>query len=131
MADTLNDAVRYWMFEEALPFWATHGIDRTFGGYVEQLALDGSDAAVDFKRVRVIARQIYVFSHAALMGHSAYTDLARHGFHYLTGNAWQGPERGWARLLDRQGRAKDPTPDLYDHAFVLFSLGWYYRLTKD
>ncbi len=71
MADPLDKAVRHWMFEEALPFWAEHGVDRAFGGYVEQLSLDGSDAAVDFKRTRVICRQIYVFSHAALLGHRA------------------------------------------------------------
>jgi mannose/cellobiose epimerase-like protein (N-acyl-D-glucosamine 2-epimerase family) len=131
MADPLNQAVRRWMFEDALPFWAEHGVDRAFGGYVEQLRLDGSDGAVDFRRVRVIARQIYVFSHAALMGHRAYGDLARRGYYYLIGKAWQGPHLGWARLLDRQGRVKDATPDLYDHAFVLFALGWYYRLDKD
>jgi N-acylglucosamine 2-epimerase/mannose-6-phosphate isomerase len=131
MDDPPYSAVRHWMFEQALPFWAERGIDRTFGGYVEQLKLDGSDAAVDFKRVRVMARQVYVFSHAALMGHSQYGDLARLGYDYLIDKAWQGPDLGWARLLDRQGRVKDPTPDLYDHAFVLFALGWYFRLTGD
>ena len=68
MAEPIYKAVRHWMFEQALPFWAEHGVDRMYGGYVEQLTLDGSDAAVDFKRVRVVARQIYVFSHAALLG---------------------------------------------------------------
>ena len=131
MAEPLNDAVRRWMFEEALPFWAEHGIDRAFGGYVEELRLDGSDAAVDFKRVRVICRQIYVFSHAALLGRSDGAALARHGYEFLTSKAWLGPDRGWARLLDREGRVMDTTPDLYDHAFVLFGLGWYYRLTKE
>ena len=131
MADSLNEAVRHWMFEEALPFWAQQGVDRVFGGYVEQLRLDGSDAAVDFKRVRVICRQIYVFSHAALLGRSDGGDLAQHGYEYLIEKAWQGPDRGWARLLDRQGRLNDTTADLYDHAFVLFALGWYFRLTKD
>jgi mannose/cellobiose epimerase-like protein (N-acyl-D-glucosamine 2-epimerase family) len=131
MADPLAKAVRHWMFEEALPFWAEHGVDHTFGGYVEQLNLDGSDAAVDFKRTRVICRQIYVFSHAALLGYGRGVELARHGYRYLTDKAWQGPDRGWARLLDRQGRMKDATPDLYDLAFVLFALGWYFRLTGD
>jgi N-acylglucosamine 2-epimerase/mannose-6-phosphate isomerase len=119
------------MFEQALPFWAERGVDRAFGGYVEQLRLDGSDAAVDFKRVRVIARQIYVFSHAALSGHGEYAPLARLGYEFLVSKAWQGPDGGWARLLDRRGRVSDPTPDLYDHAFVLFALGWYSRLTRD
>jgi N-acylglucosamine 2-epimerase/mannose-6-phosphate isomerase len=131
MANTLNAAVRHWMFEEALPFWAEHGIDRAGGGYVEQLHLDGSDAAVDFKRVRVIARQIYVFSHAALLGYGNGANLADHGYQYLINKAWQGSDRGWARALDRHGRVKDATADLYDHAFVLFGLGWFFRLTKD
>ena len=131
MADPLDKAVRHWMFEEALPFWAEHGVDRAFGGYVEQLTLDGLDAAVDFKRTRVICRQIYVFSHAALLGYGSGAELARHGYLYLTEKAWLGPDRGWARLLDRHGRMKDATPDLYDLAFVLFALGWYFRLTGD
>src|SRR3990172_775831 len=131
MADPLDKAVRHWMLEEALPFWAEHGVDRTFGGYVEQLNLDGSDAGVDFKRVRVVCRQIYVFSHAAILGRGEGAALAQLGYDHLIANAWQGPDRGWARLLDRQGRVKDSTADLYDHAFVLFALGWYYRLTKD
>jgi mannose/cellobiose epimerase-like protein (N-acyl-D-glucosamine 2-epimerase family) len=79
----------------------------------------------------VICRQLYVFSHAALLGHGDGANLALHGYRYLIDKAWQGPERGWGRLLDRQGRMKDTTPDLYDLAFVLFALGWYFRLTKD
>jgi mannose/cellobiose epimerase-like protein (N-acyl-D-glucosamine 2-epimerase family) len=132
MADNLNQAVRRWMFEDALPFWSEHGVDRAFGGYVEQLRLDGSDAGVGFKRVRVTCRQIYVFSHAALLGYRDGIALARHGYEFLTSKAWQGPDGGWARSVDREGcTITDGVPDLYDHAFVLFGLGWLYRVTKD
>ncbi len=131
MADALDAAVRRWLFEEALPFWAEHGPDHAYGGFVEQLGLDGRDAAADFKRTRVVCRQIYVFSHAELLGRKGSVALARHGFEYLVSRAWLGPQRGWARLLDREGRVKDPTPDLYDIAFVLFALGWFYRVSGD
>jgi len=68
MTNTIYAPVRRWLFEEALPFWAEKGIDRALGGYVEQLRLDGAaDPDVDFKRTRVIGRQIYVFCHAALL----------------------------------------------------------------
>src|SRR5262245_41745120 len=123
MSGSIFQQARHWMFEEALPFWAERGIDRALGGYVEQLRLDGTDAAVDFKRVRVICRQIYVFSHATVLGRREYLPLARHGYEFLIAKAWQGPDRGWARTLDRFGGVKDGTPDLYDHAFVLFALG--------
>jgi mannose/cellobiose epimerase-like protein (N-acyl-D-glucosamine 2-epimerase family) len=131
MADGIYAAVSRWLFEEALPFWATNGVDRTYGGYVEHLRLDGTNPDVDFKRTRVIGRQIYVFSHAALLGRSDGVALARHGYEFLTKHAWLGPKGGWARQLDRKGAVIDPTPDLYDLAFVLFALGWYYRASGD
>lgn len=131
MAETINSAVRRWLFEDAFPFWAEHGPDPVYGGYVEQLRFDGSDAGAEFKRTRVACRQIYVFSHAELLGRTGSVVLARCGFEYLTGKAWLGPKQGWARLLDREGRVKDATPDLYDIAFVLFALGWFYRVSGD
>jgi N-acylglucosamine 2-epimerase/mannose-6-phosphate isomerase len=124
-------AVRRWLFDGALPFWAERGIDRANGGYVEHLLLDGSNPNVDFKRVRVIGRQIYVFSHAALLGWSEGLALAHHGYDFLTQHAWLGEKGGWARQLDRKGAVKDATPDLYDLAFVLFGLGWFYRASGD
>jgi N-acylglucosamine 2-epimerase/mannose-6-phosphate isomerase len=131
MTDGIYAALSQWLFEEALPFWAENGVDRTDGGYVEHLRLDGTNPNVDYKRTRVIGRQIYVFSHAALLGWSEGANFARHGYDYLIRNAWLGAEGGWARRLDRRGSVKDATPDLYDLAFVLFALGWYYRASGD
>jgi mannose/cellobiose epimerase-like protein (N-acyl-D-glucosamine 2-epimerase family) len=131
MTSAICNDVRKWLLEDALPFWADKGVDRVHGGYVEQLRLDGTDPAVGFKRTRVIGRQIYSFCHASLLGRGDGVALARHGYEFLTANAWLGPERGWARRLDREGRVTDPTPDLYDLAFILFALGWYHRVTGD
>jgi len=126
-----REAIRSWIFDQALPFWAAHGLDRAHGGYVEQLTLDGGDAAIDFKRTRVACRQIYVFSHAATMGWSAGAVLAEPGVAYLVERAWQGPDKGFARLTTRDGRVLDSTPDLYDLAFVLFAFAWRHRAMKD
>jgi N-acylglucosamine 2-epimerase/mannose-6-phosphate isomerase len=131
MGEDIYAAARRWLFDDALPFWAEHGVDRVNGGYVEHLKLDGTNPGVDFKRVRVIGRQIYAFSHAALLGWSDGLALARHGYDFLTVHAWLGPQGGWARQLDCKGAIKDPTPDLYDLAFVLFALGWFYRVSGD
>ena len=126
-----REAIRSWMFDQALPFWAAHGLDREHGGYVEQLNLDGSDASVDFKRTRVAGRQVYVFSHAATMGWNASSQLAETGIAFLTERAWLGPDKGFARLTTRDGRVLDPTADLYDLAFVLFAFSWRHRAMKD
>ncbi len=122
--------VRTWMFEDALPFWAEHGIDRECGGFLEELTFDGKPTAIDFKRVRVICRQLYAFSHAALLGWDEGRAFSDRAYDYLIARA-RTRDGGWARLLTRQGEIKDSTPDLYDIAFALFGLAWRYRLTKD
>jgi mannose/cellobiose epimerase-like protein (N-acyl-D-glucosamine 2-epimerase family) len=124
-------AIRRWMFEDALPFWGRTGVDRVDGGFVEQMDFAGQDAGVDFKRVRVACRQIYVFSHAALLGWAPGLEIARHGYGWLSEKAWLGPDGGWARTLTRQGQVRDATPDLYDIAFAMFALGWYGRASGE
>lgn len=126
-----RESIRSWMFDQALPFWATHGLDLDNGGYVEQLTLAGQDAGVDFKRSRVAGRQVYVFSHAAVMGWKAGIELAAPGMDFLATRAWQGPDRGFARTLARTGEVLDGAADLYDHAFALFGFAWRHRATKD
>ncbi len=131
MALPLRDTIHRWMFQAALPWWAANGIDRANGGYVEQMTMDGRDAAVAFKRTRVTARQIYVFSHGYGLGFARGADLARHGVDFLVSKTWQGPERGFARRLTRDGRPLDPTPELYDNAFARVALAWFHRATGD
>lgn len=123
--------IKSWLFEQAIPFWAANGIDTINGGFVEQLTLDGHDAKAAFKRTRVTARQVYVFSHARLMGWKDIGDAAGAGIDLLIKRTWQGPDNGFARLMTREGEVLDPTPDLYDHAFALFAFAWRYRTERD
>ena len=124
------ELAKRWM-DEALPWWIVNGLDKKHGGYVEQLAFDGSPRDVGFKRTRVIGRQIYVFSHASILGRADALEAARHGYEFLVRNAWLGSAGGWARQLYPDGSVKDPTPDLYDLAFVLFALSWFHRATHE
>jgi mannose-6-phosphate isomerase len=122
---------REWMLAHALPFWAGAGRDAPGLGMRESLTLEGRPADVPFKRMRVQARQMYVFSHAALLGWDAGEAVARniYGFICQKGRRLEG---GWVRRLDRSGMVVlDATADLYDQAFVLFGLAWYARLTRD
>jgi mannose/cellobiose epimerase-like protein (N-acyl-D-glucosamine 2-epimerase family) len=123
--------IRSWLFDSALPFWGSAGLDRQFGGFLEEVDSLGKPTDCAFKRVRVICRQVYVFSHAAQLGWRPGVELSNLGYAYLLERAWLGAERGWARRLTRQGEVLDPTPDLYDLAFVLFALAWRYRLTGE
>lgn len=55
----------------------------------------------------------------------------RHGLEYLTKRVFIDDEHGFARLTTRSGEVMDATPDLYDHAFILFGFSWAYRATGD
>ncbi len=118
---------RDWMFGCALPFWAEAGHEGPGGGASEFLALDGSPGGAGFKRMRVQARQLYVFSQAALLGWSEGARLARETYRFMLRG--ERPDGGWVRRLSPDGtRVLDPAVDLYDQAFALFALAWFARL---
>ncbi len=129
--DNFFDQIDNWLFQSCLPFWAEHGRDRQYGGFIEDLNLDGSDAARDFKRVRVPCRQVYAFSHAKLLGFDDGAPLIMDGVEYLATRAWMPDKQAFARRLTRAGEVLDDTIDLYEHAFALFAFAWAYRATGE
>ena len=105
-------------------------VDKVNGGYVERFAWDGSPVDPGFKRVRVNARQCYVFSHAALGGNSDALKAAELGVHYLLNKCIRDDGQFVSRLTSN-GKWLDPTADLYDIAFGLFAIAWWYKLSGD
>ncbi|MEZ5895342.1 MAG: AGE family epimerase/isomerase [Parvularculaceae bacterium] len=130
-SDKFFDQVEQWLFRSCLPFWAAHGPDRQYGGFIEDLTLDGADAARDFKRVRVPCRQVYAFSHAKVLGFDDGAPLIIDGVEYLATRAWMPEKQAFARRLTRAGDVLDDTIDLYEHAFALFAFAWAYRATGE
>lgn len=123
---------RRWLFQDLLPFWCHVGFDRNAGAFIEHLSADGAIAPVDFRRVRVQARQIYVYSHAEIQGFSGPgLACAMQALDFLVRHAWLGEQAGWGRTMGANGGLLDATSDLYDNAFVLFALAWLYRATGD
>ncbi|HRX74369.1 MAG TPA: AGE family epimerase/isomerase, partial [Hyphomonas sp.] len=78
------DEIRRWMFDVALPLWAEVGLDRQSGRFVEKLDYAGKPIDTGFHRTRVIGRQTYVFSHAAvLLGWQPAIELSADGARQL------------------------------------------------
>ena len=116
--------IERWLFEVALPLWAERGFDSTRGGFVERLGIPSGAPDSPFKRMRVQARQVYVYCQAHLLGlPGPGLEIAARGLEFMK-RGWR-PDRGWARTLSPDGDVTDDTLDLYDQAFVLFALGWY------
>ncbi|MDZ7824250.1 MAG: AGE family epimerase/isomerase [Ahrensia sp.] len=127
-------AIKKWLFEQALPLWASNGIDLKNGGAHEALNFDGSVAAHHTKkRLRVTARQIYCYAHASMMGWQSPDEKAsadyvlRHLLATLIDTGWHKSEGGFIHLYNPDGTVQDDTRDTYDQCFVLLGLAWLHR----
>ncbi len=131
----MTRALGDWVFGLALPFWSSVGMDPPLGrgrgrAACEHLWIDGRPAEPGYRRMRVQARQLYVFTEAAARGVDGAGAIAA-GIHRFMTAEGAAADGGWARLLAPDGTVLDPTSDLYDLAFVLFALAHHARLTGD
>lgn len=114
-----------WLKEQAWPFWLRHGIDRAADGqalgFHEFIALEDLRCVADFRRLRVVTRQTYVFAEALAAGFAPAAEALDLGLSYLRSHAFD-PDGGYRWRFDLKGGVIDPKRDLYDHAFVLLAL---------
>lgn len=120
-----------WLTGAALPLWGSAGVDET-GSFHERLGFDGAPDRVAPRRLRVQARQLYVFSEAAVRGWwTPARQVADAGFEAFLRDCWARDGRpGLLHLLSADREPLDLTRDAYDHAFGLFGLAWYYKATR-
>jgi len=112
--------VRHWLFGQALPLWARQGVDDK-GVFHERLDFDARPVGA-MKRMRTLARQIYVFAVAHKMGWEGEAlPLIEHGLNFITAKG-RGNHGGWISSFHADGSVLDGTEDLYDQAFVLLAL---------
>lgn len=114
------DQALSWLCETALPLWLAHGVDWSGGAFIEDLDPATLRQGADFRRLRVAARQVYVFAHAARLGVPRAEDAVELGLGFLRHVA-RGEDGGHARCFSTGNRPTDLTRDLYDHAFVLLA----------
>jgi mannose/cellobiose epimerase-like protein (N-acyl-D-glucosamine 2-epimerase family) len=119
---------RAWLSQDALPLWGSAGTDDS-GAFHERLNFDGRPDLASTRRMRVQARQLYVFSEAALRGWWAPARaVADAGFEALLRDCWAPDGKpGFLHSLTADRSPLDLKRDTYDHAFGLFALAWYYK----
>jgi mannose-6-phosphate isomerase len=109
-----------WLCDAAWPLWLQHGVDRARRGFHEELDLRNLRCEADFRRLRVAARQVFVFSEAHRVGLPGAAEAVEIGVDFLLRHA-RGEDGGYAQRFDLDGTVTDPTRDLYDHAFVMLA----------
>ena len=105
-----------------MPLWLEHGVDWQKGAFLEELHLDGLVSKASFRRLRVAARQVYVFSRAAALGVPRAAEACDLGLAWIA--SVRQPDGGYVSRTDLAGSPIEPIRDLYDHAFVLLALAY-------
>ncbi|WP_308366325.1 MULTISPECIES: AGE family epimerase/isomerase [unclassified Microbulbifer] len=122
------ELARSWMFEASFPLWSENGVADE-GGFWESLDLQGRPLENPVSRVRVQARQVFVFALAAVMGWQPKRslELVRIGLRNLH-QACRREDGLYGRTVDLNSRElSDDRADLYDSAFVLLAHAWALR----
>jgi mannose/cellobiose epimerase-like protein (N-acyl-D-glucosamine 2-epimerase family) len=110
-----------WLDNSALPLWWTAGADHARGGYFELLDEQGR-AVPAARRVRVQARQAYVYASAEMAGWQGPWRVATaQGLDALR-SRYRGADGLYRTLADDDGAPLDDRTFLYDQAFVLLAL---------
>jgi mannose-1-phosphate guanylyltransferase/mannose-6-phosphate isomerase len=108
-----------WLRQDALPLWASRGFDEM--GFVEALEPDGSPAHLP-RRLRVQARQTWVFAQAGLIGWDGpWRARVEAGLDVLA-SRYRRSDGCYRTLLGPEGAILDDEDTLYDQAFVLLAL---------
>lgn len=117
---------REWLFSDALPLWWSAGADHLNGGFFEKLDQEGRPVGVP-TRVRVQARQLYVFAEAGRLGWSGpWQEAIQHALTFML-DRYPRSDGLFRSTLD----TSDTKIDLYDQAFVLFAMAHAYRQQRD
>ena len=121
-----------WLREILIPAWIDRAVRPGHAGFVEMF--DPADPARDPGSLRttlVTARLTYVFSHAHLLDpKSEALAAAQHGFAFLRDACREGGKGRFLHSVREDGTPVDARTDLYDLAFILFAMAWYYRATQ-
>jgi len=126
--DARRDATRTWLFEAALPLWWEAGADHRHGGFHDRLDRDRRPLAVP-KRVRVQARQLFVYAEAGRIGWPGpWRTAVAHGLEYLL-TRYRRDDGLYRASVNDAGAPVVDAADLYDQAFVLFGLAAAYVAT--
>ena len=125
--------LKSWVVKDALPLWGEAGFDAARGSFVERLTFEGAPMHAAPRRAMVQARQIYVFSHAALLGWRPEGEaIALEAAHRLI-DRYHGADggHGWVFSVHPDGAVHDARRDFYAHSFALFGLAWAYKLAPE
>ncbi|WP_127138100.1 AGE family epimerase/isomerase [Flagellimonas oceanensis] len=127
----LKEVYRSALFDDLVPWWETHSVDKKNGGYHTRLAQDGTPYSED-KDMWMTGRQVWMFSHLynRFEKREQWKDIAEHGLDFMLANAF-GENGKMHFRLNSVGKPISSVLSLYTEVFGAIALAEYAALSKD
>ncbi len=125
--------MQHHLFNELLPFWADHGVDPEYGGFLTYLDKDGNPTGEGLKTAVCQTRMIYTYAsaHRAGLGQGAFLDIAAQGVDFLLNHFLDHEHGGWYWTCQRDGTPEDRAKIMYGQSFAIYSLSEYAMASGD
>lgn len=120
--------------DELLPFWATRGVDKKYGGFLTYLDRQGNPTGETLKTLVCQARMIFTASsvHRAGLDQSAtYLKSAQQGVDFLLDHFWDDQFWGWYWTTEQDGSPQNDGKLTYGHSFAIYALSEYGMASGD
>ncbi len=114
---SLKEHYREALFDDIVPFWEKHSIDREQGGYLTRLERDGHAYAGD-KDMWMTGREIWMFSHLynQYKKNEEWKEMAGLGLEFMLENGFTQNGKMYFRL-DRSGQPLSSVLSLFTEVF--------------
>jgi mannan endo-1,4-beta-mannosidase len=126
-AAALRQAIEGELRSNLLPFWRERSLDHVRGGFIAEMANDGTVRGDAAKGLVLNARLLWTF--AALyrqLGDARDLELARRAHEYLEAKFRDREHGGYVWRVDPDGRALDRSKKVYGQAFCIYALSEYH-----
>jgi len=126
----LRDAIAAELETNLLPFWRERSVDHARGGFIGEMAADGTVRDDAPRGLILNARLLWTFSALSReLGDERDLELARRAFDVLEKRFRDPAHGGYFWRIDAGGRPLDGSKKIYGQAFAIYALSEHYRAT--
>ncbi len=124
--------LKHHLLTRILPFWERRSVDRDHGGFMTDIARDGSVTDSSQKFLVAQTRMLYsCAAGAALGGPREWLATADQGVRFFLRHFRDVQYDGWFWAVSRRGAPTNPDKRMYGHAFATYALAEYGRIAHD
>ena len=130
-AAVLREQYRAALFDDVVPWWMNHSLDRECGGYYSLLQRDGRPWGTD-KYMWMHGRQVWLLSHLynSHEQNPEWLDAAALGADFMLRYAFKDDGKMHFRLT-REGRSRSEVLSIYTEVFAAIAMAEYSKASGD